>query len=95
MLDFLDRLREKPEGYRARVAVLVAGVVTAVIALMWLFTLNFSGDTNATISKEPSSPSPFATLQDGLAGLFEEGVQQFEGIQNAFREPPMEGDQSE
>ena len=58
MLDFLDRLREKPESVRIHISIAIAAVITGTIFFMWLSVtlLQFSNkaDTPQTESTKDS-----------------------------------------
>lgn len=43
MFSAIDKLRKKPAGERRRVAVLITGVIVALIVLVWLAVLVISG----------------------------------------------------
>ncbi len=60
MLEHLDRLRQKPSHERFRFAFLVAGAVTAVIFLGWLFILpvRFANENNV------AAPAAQETIQE-------------------------------
>jgi len=46
MLDYIENLRRKPLAYRKRVLFLATSVITGLIVLVWLSTLNFNYNFN-------------------------------------------------
>ncbi len=59
MFDFIENLRHKPLAYRKRVLLLVTTVITGLIILIWLSTLNFNssiGDMDGTVIEEQLKP---------------------------------------
>ena len=81
MFDYLDRLRTRPEAYRLRVTILVAGVITAIIFFVWVTTLSvrlFGVDEAIKVANE--EPSPFKTFQEGLSAATEGLFKQFESL---------------
>lgn len=91
MFDFLERLREKPEGARRRIVFAGAFGVTAVISLVWLSTLGARLDR---ASDEPGrraaveeSASSFSFLREQTAAVFsvfQDTRESIEGIADQF-----------
>ena len=46
MFDWLDRLREKPEHVRLRIALMTAGLITLLIIFVWLSLLSLGTLSN-------------------------------------------------
>ncbi|HEY4502612.1 MAG TPA: hypothetical protein VJH21_02150 [Candidatus Paceibacterota bacterium] len=48
MLEFLDRLREKPESVRFKIVLITAAFITGIIFIVWLsvVSLRFSDNNN-------------------------------------------------
>jgi hypothetical protein len=63
MLDFIERLRAKPEHVRRRVAVGTAVGVSSVVAVVWLFTLVLSG--TLILGASPVSNTTLAQTSGG------------------------------
>jgi hypothetical protein len=83
MIDFIERLRSKPEHIRHRVAYGAAAGVTAVVTATWLFALTlsgnlqlavptFSGSSDASLAQGPTAPDlsgAVSQTQSGFAQL--------------------------
>jgi hypothetical protein len=54
MLDFIERLRAKPEHIRHRYAYGTAAGISGVVAVVWLFTLVASG--SLILGAQPAAP---------------------------------------
>lgn len=84
MLDFLDRLREKPEGYRLRVTLLVSVGITAVIFVAWIFSFIGSAPVPERDVRVVEETSPFNSIQEGFSDLVKESAEQFQKLQEGF-----------
>jgi len=81
LLDYLDKLRDKPEAHRLRIALTTAAVITGVIFFVWLTTLpvRFS-EPEHTAGMQEKDVSPFATLLEQLETATKSAYQQFEQL---------------
>lgn len=72
MFDFLDKLREKPEAYRFRFAILSAATLTGIILFVYI-SIQFVkiNDSSKKIAEEEMQ-SPFSSIQSGAAGFLKE-----------------------
>ncbi|HEX9609035.1 MAG TPA: hypothetical protein VGA06_02395 [Candidatus Paceibacterota bacterium] len=85
MLDFLDRLREKPEAYRMRIAVVAAAVITACIVGVWFLTFDL-GNAEQKVKSNENNPSPLATFRDTFSQFADESTLQFNAMRSLFEE---------
>jgi predicted PurR-regulated permease PerM len=93
-MDFLDRLRARPESYRRRVAVLTAFAITAVIFLVWVSTLLLGLDSSTQVVQQPQEgPSALSRVQAELTNLFLGVQERIDEIEGVFG--PLEYDASE
>lgn len=71
MLDFLDRLRAKPQHTRLTIALVSSGVVTAGIAAIWAVSfLQVIGAKTPAVDQGSSTLGSFSQLKD----RFQEGL---------------------
>ena len=56
MMDFIERLKAKPEHVRRRIAVGTSVAVTGVVTAAWFLTLLFSGTLSLAVPASGSSP---------------------------------------
>ncbi len=90
MLDYLERLRAKPEHIRRRIASGTAVGVTAVVALAWMAVITTNGTLAFTPPALPNDPalhsavaqttSSFSNLL-GAAAAYQSGTPAPSGIQ--------------
>lgn len=66
MMDFIERLRAKPEHVRRRIALAASAGVTAVVALLWLIAISSSGVL--ALGSGSSSDSTLTSAFSGKAG---------------------------
>ncbi|OHA89138.1 MAG: hypothetical protein A2653_02925 [Candidatus Zambryskibacteria bacterium RIFCSPHIGHO2_01_FULL_43_25] len=71
----IDRLREKPEHHRRRVAYGISALITIFIFVVWL-SVHIPGGSAPVVAQAPteteeSSESPFETLSRGVASVYE------------------------
>lgn len=74
MYDLIERLKQKPEHHRRRVAFGVSGGITAIIFILWA-SIIFPHDTKQiALQKQevkPTTETPIATLRNGVAQVYE------------------------
>ncbi len=72
MLDLLDKLRQKPEGSRFRIAITVAGLLTAVIFVLWFSVLSVRFTDSGTLGSADSSKvaSPISAFGSNIGQFF-------------------------
>lgn len=85
LLDYLDKVREKPESHRRRVAFGSAVLITGLILLVWLTTLPAKFDTETVASQERNSPistlgKNIAAAYDSVRGRVEFGVESLKNM---------------
>ena len=71
ILDLIEKLREKPVAYRKRVVFFVASVLTGLIVVVWLSTLDYRFDASenntATIEKQLR---PFEEIKTTIGSFY-------------------------
>jgi hypothetical protein len=67
--NFLNKLRAKPHAYRMRLVFLVSGVVTGVIAILWLSLLSVT--VHNTIVQSDEDISPLSQLRVNVSEFME------------------------
>ena len=77
MFDKLERLREKPEAYRMKIAFITAASIAGVIFLIWLSVIGVRFNNKAEISRENEL---FAEVKQGFSGVFKTGKSQFDEV---------------
>jgi uncharacterized membrane protein YjjP (DUF1212 family) len=90
MLDFLDKIREKPEQYRRTIAILLVSIITGIIFLVWA-TDSFTRLSRASLDSSEldsastaiKSSTSFDSLTNQLTALLAGGV----GILDSLRGP--------
>ncbi len=70
MLQYLEQIRNKPQSYRKRVAVIASSIFTGLIILIWIST--FSVETAKVVdSKEMASEfAPFQEIKESTVLFF-------------------------
>ncbi|MSR78803.1 MAG: hypothetical protein EXS59_01515 [Candidatus Taylorbacteria bacterium] len=70
MFEYLEQLRNKPQSYRKRVAVVASSVFTGLIILIWIST--FGVETAKVVdSKETAKEfAPFLEIKESTALFF-------------------------
>lgn len=78
MFRTIEKMREKPEKYRMRVAFIISASIAGIIFLVWLSVLGvrFENSDN-TADKEFAEPA-LAEFKERFSGVFEEGKSQLE-----------------
>ena len=77
MLNFVQKLQKKPEHTRRIIVVLTASILTSLIAIGWILTL----DSRLSLAEEErtrSTVSPFSIITDEFSALYKSAVGQFE-----------------
>lgn len=83
MWNFLERLRQKPEADRFRIAVFAAGVVTLLIFLIWISFVVFQFDERAAPKSEVAQENTHSVWRDvtsTFVGIFQRGGSFINGI---------------
>ncbi len=62
--DFLEKLQQKPEGSRKKIAIIAALAIMALIAAVWLTTFNLK-----TASKEKIT-APFNFIKEDVKNFY-------------------------
>lgn len=79
MLDFIEKLRKKPEATRARIVLFSAAFVTGIIFLVWLSVISVQLDTSSsdfseTISGDmDNTEATFSKLKEDVSEIFSGG----------------------
>jgi hypothetical protein len=82
LLDWIERMREKPEPVRRRAAFMLAGSITFVIVLVWLTSgLLLSSTSNDVVYSTQESQQAAPDFWDTLKQFKEGAGQQFEDLQ--------------
>ena len=66
----LDRLKQKPAHVRERIAYTGTLLVFVVIALFWVWTLNFRFQDNSKTASASKAFNPFSIIKDSVAGIY-------------------------
>ena len=78
MLNTVDKLREKPESYRMKIAFIVAAIIAGIIFIVWLSVVGLRFGQEAEVVRKQDSPSLVAGVKEGFSEVFEEGREQFD-----------------
>lgn len=78
MLNTVERLREKPEAHRKRVAFMVSVIITGIIFIVWLSVIGTKFGQSAGVVKEQDGASLVAGVKSGFSEVFEEGREKFD-----------------
>ena len=76
MLNFVQKLQKKPEHTRRIIVVLTASILTSLIAIGWILTL----DSRLSLAEEERTRStvpPFSIITDKFSALYKSAVGQF------------------
>lgn len=90
LLDWIERMRQKPEPVRRRATVVLSGVMTTIIVLVWLLVSTISDGSDKKVvlpgdyaeAPEGSVTSILAQFRDGTRVQFnvlESAVAEFKG----------------
>lgn len=89
-LDYLDKLREKPDKIKFQIAVSISLAITIVIGGVWFISksVDYGSFDNIVIKTEVESPisSLTATVSTSLETLSAEFIKLKEGLSNLFIE---------
>ena len=80
MLDFIERLRAKPEHVRRRIAIGASGSITALAALIWVTAFTSS---NAFALNTPAAPADMVASGKEIQGSFGEASNGFSNLLGA------------
>lgn len=78
MLNTVEKLREKPEAHRKRVAFIVAAIIAGIIFIVWLSVIGAKFGQSAEVVKEQEGASLVAGVKEGFSEVFEVGREQFD-----------------
>ena len=78
MLNTIEKLREKPEPYRMRVAFVVAASISGIIFVVWLSVVGVRFNGGDERISEQEGPSLVAGVKEGFSEVFESGREQFD-----------------
>jgi hypothetical protein len=81
MMDFIERLRAKPEHVRQRIAFGASAGITGVVATGWLMTLLVSGTFSIAPSPAKSSDAAIATTNEAARNVADSANQIHTGFQ--------------
>lgn len=82
MFDFLERLREKPDAYRFRFALLSAAVVTGIILFIYISIQIIKIDDSSKKVVEEEIQSPFSSIQSGVTEFLKEGKSKIDELRD-------------
>lgn len=77
MLKQIEKLREKPESYRTKVAFIISASIAGIIFIVWLSVVGVRLGGGEEIVKD-EGPSLVAGVKEGFSEVFEEGREQFD-----------------
>lgn len=90
MLKTIEKLREKPEAYRKRIAFIIAISIAGIIFLIWLSVLGVKFRNSETIVSDVKKESLFAEAQKGFSEILATGNTHFDevkkGIESAIQQ---------
>lgn len=84
MLDFIDRLREKSESYRLRVALITASALTSILFIAWIFSFIGSSPEIVKEARPQAEPSIFSTLRGGFNDVLRDSSKQLQQLKEDF-----------
>jgi hypothetical protein len=86
MFDYLDRLREKPENVRFKIAISIAAFVTLVIFLVWLsvISMNSSSGDEDIVRNDTEVQSQISIFRENLSDVIDGGKGGVEKIRRQF-----------
>jgi hypothetical protein len=86
-MDWLDKLREKPESIRFQIAIAVAAAVTVLIVFVWLSlpsTDSFLKGPEEEQAPEETSEGPLAGFREEFSRILSEGGARIKNITDVF-----------
>ncbi len=84
----IKQLREKPPHVRERVAYTATILVLVVLALFWVWTLNFRFTDETEKSARANSFHPFSILKDSFTDVFTDIKSGVQGESTQFTNTP-------
>jgi hypothetical protein len=78
MLNTIEKLREKPEAHRRRIAFVVSASIAGIIFVVWLSVVGVRFNSQENIISEKEGPSLVAGVKEGFSEVFESGREQFD-----------------
>ncbi|MDP6388030.1 MAG: hypothetical protein QGG63_02040 [Candidatus Pacebacteria bacterium] len=85
MENFLNKLRQKPEAYRMRIAFTISASVAGIIFLVWLSVLGVKFKNNESTATAENSEPAFAEFREEFAGAYEMGKAQFKEAEEELK----------
>jgi len=84
MDSFLEKLRQKPERTRKRIAFASSSVIVGLIAIVWISTKPFSVPSQSvtTIANNNENPSPLEVARQNLGAAYASLKNQFGSVNN-------------
>ncbi len=85
MLQYIEKLRKKPESTRRTAALLISVAVLVAIFIAWLTALpgKIANETEGGVS-EQSSPSPFELVKNGASSVYRDFNDMVDNAENAW-----------
>jgi len=87
MLDFLERMRQKPEAVRVRFVFIISVSVTGIIFLVWLTVMGVRfSDVSGPDSKTPrSSDTTIEEIDNTVKNAIEKSRSEYEAFQHELQ----------
>lgn len=78
MLNTIEKLREKPEAYRMKVALIVAASIAGIIFMVWISVLGVRFSNSEERISEQKASSLIGDVRGEFSEVFETGKERFE-----------------
>ncbi len=84
MFDWLDKLREKSEKDRFKVAIFIAFFITFIIFLVWLsvMSLRFAAPVEENANPAEEELSPLSVFHKNISQVLNNGISSFKNIKD-------------
>ena len=85
MLSLIHKLQRKPERERKKIALVISGVVTGGIVVLWLINLSFRDLPEIASDK---SSRPLESLSAGIGSMWDETQKAIQDVKDVFSALP-------
>ncbi len=84
MFKYIEKIQQKPEHERKRIALLITTGLFFVVVFLWLFLDNLNIISKEYTEDKTNTPSPFTNAKDTFGNMFDDVKKKTEDIEDYF-----------